>query len=336
MKRCVVVILNWNGEGHLRRFLEGTLRCSAEADVAVADNGSTDGSVEYVESNFPMVRLIRFAENYGFAEGYNRAIAELEGYEYVVLLNSDVEVENGWLQPLLAQLDEDDTIAAVGPKILDLHRRDSFEYAGAAGGYIDYLGYPFCRGRLLNCCERDEGQYDDVRELFWVSGAAMCCRRSVFMELGGFCGEFFAHQEEIDLCWRMQLSGYRVVVVPKSRVWHLGGGTLQKSSARKVYFNHRNNLAMLLRCATPVQRVVVCVLRPLLDGAAALSYLLGGDVKAMMAVGRAYRDFFGMHRRLQQQRNAIRQHGVTESKYIYRGSIVLRYLFGRRFFKNLM
>lgn len=336
MKCCAVVVLNWNGEHHLRNFLADVVSRSTEADVVVADNGSTDGSVEYVESLAPSVRLIRLDRNYGFAEGYNRAIEQLAEYEYVVLLNSDVKVEEGWLQPLLARMESDGGIAAVGPKILDLNRPDHFEYAGAAGGYIDYLGYPFCRGRILNCCERDEGQYDDVREVFWVGGAAMCCRTSVFMALGGFCGEFFAHQEEIDLCWRMQLAGYRVVIEPSSRVWHLGGGTLQKSSARKVYFNHRNNLAMLLRCATPVQRLAVCVLRPFLDAAAAFSYLLGGDVQAMKAVVCAYRDFFGMHRLLQQQRRKIRQQRRAESPNIYRGSIVLRYLLGRKVFKNLM
>jgi hypothetical protein len=214
--------------------------------------------------------------------------------------------------------------------------RDRFEYAGASGGYIDYLGYPFCRGRILEATERDEGQYDDRRDLFWVSGAAFCCRAELFKALGGFCGEFFAHMEEIDLCWRMQLAGWRVVVEPRSRVWHLGGGTLQSSSPQKRFYNHRNNLAMLFRCASPMQRVVVAVVRPLLDLAAALSYGMGGDWASAKAVWRAYRDFMAWHRRLSHERREIQRTAVSRSQYIYNGIIPLRYLLGWRKFDKLM
>lgn len=214
--------------------------------------------------------------------------------------------------------------------------RSRFEYAGAAGGYIDFLGYPFCRGRILRTVEEDRGQYDDARDLFWVSGAAFCCRADVFRALGGFDDDFFAHMEEIDLCWRMQLAGYRVRIVPQSRVYHLGGGTLQTDSPSKVFYNHRNNLAMLFKCSSPGQRVLVALLRPALDLLAALSYLVQGRADNFRAVFRAWRDFLRWHGVLSRKRRAIRGARKSESRYIYRGSILLRYLLGRRVFGKLM
>ena len=331
-----VVILNWNGAAHLRRFLPSVIATTRGADIVVADNGSTDGSVEVLEREFPTIRRVVLDRNYGFAEGYNRALAELEEYDVFVLLNSDVEPAEGWLEPLVEVLERDERVAAVGSKILSLTERDRFEYAGGAGGYIDYLGSPFCRGRILNATECDEGQYDDCREVFWVSGAAFCCRAEVYRRLGGFCGEFFAHMEEIDLCWRMQLAGLRVVVEPRSKVWHLGGGTLNVASPQKSFYNHRNNLAMLFRCATPVQRAVVAVVRPILDCAAAVSYLLGGHVAAAKAVVRAYRDFLAWHGRLAKERKKIRGEAVSESRCVYKGISPLRYIFGCRKFEKLM
>ena len=238
MNRVAVVILNYNGEHHLRRFLPSVVEGSEGADIVVADNGSTDGSLTLLDAEFPTVRKVVLDKNYGFAEGYNRALAELAEYDSYVLLNSDVQTPKGWLEPLVERLYSAPDIAAVGPKILSVVNPDKFEYAGAAGGFIDYLGYPFCRGRILSVTETDDGQYDDSREVFWVSGAAFCVKREVYNALGGLCGEFFAHMDEIDLCWRMQLAGWRVVVEPKSCVYHLGGGTLQTSSPRKIYFNH--------------------------------------------------------------------------------------------------
>ena len=281
------------------------------------------------------MRVIRLDRNYGFAGGYNRAISEMTS-EYVLLLNSDVEVTEGWWQPLVEVLDGEADVAVVAPKLLADAQRDMFEYAGAAGGFIDYLGYPFCRGRILSVTEIDEGQYDDSREVFWVSGAAFCGKREVYNALGGLCGEFFAHMEEIDLCWRMQLAGWRVVVEPKSCVYHLGGGTLKSTSPRKIYFNHRNNLAMLFRCASPLQRCVVAVVRPLLDMAAAASYIAGGDVKGAKAVFSAWYDFLHWHSRLASERRVIRSDVKSESYNIYKGMIVLRYLFGGRKFKDLL
>ena len=333
--RTAVVILNYNGEQHLRRFLPSVIANTRGADIIVADNGSTDSSLQLLATEFSSVRTIALEQNYGFAEGYNRALAPLTEYEYFVLLNSDVQTPEGWLEPLVARLDSDSSIAVTAPKILSVEQPEMFEYAGAAGGYIDYLGYPFCRGRILSTIEKDCGQYDDARELFWVSGAAFCVRSSVYQSLGGLCGDFFAHMEEIDLCWRMQLAGWKVVVEPKSRVYHLGGGTLATQSPRKVFLNHRNNLAMLFRCASPMQRAVVAIVRPLTDLAAAMSYLAKGDTKAFKAVFAAWGDFIRWHSRLSRERKAIRSAVKQESKYIYKGVIVLSYLIGRRKFDKL-
>ena len=336
MTSAAVVILNWNGTEHLRRFLPSVVRTTpAWAEVVVADNGSTDGSVEMLGREFPEVRVVRLDRNYGFAGGYNRAIAQVEA-DYCVLLNSDVETTEGWLEPLVGRLDADPTVAAVAPKLLSYTQRDMFEYAGASGGFIDWFGYPFCRGRVLQCVEQDKGQYDDPRDVFWATGAAFCCRADLFRQLGGFDADFFAHMEEIDLCWRMQLAGYRIRIEPRSRVYHLGGGTLASTSPSKVYYNHRNNLAMLYKCATPCQRIVVALVRPWLDLMAAVSYLLQGRTAHFKAVGRAWRDFLRWHGMLAAKRRNIRGRAVGRPVGIYYGSIVLRYLLGRKRFGNLL
>ncbi len=332
-----IVILNWNGAVHLRRFLSGVVAAAPEGvQVVVADNGSTDESIALLEADFPSVGLIRLDRNYGFAEGYNRALAQLEA-DCFVLLNSDVETPVGWLEPLIAVMEHHPDVAAVAPKLRALTTPDRFEYAGAAGGYIDYLGYPFCRGRILQTTERDGGQYDDARDVFWVSGAAFCCRADIFRSLGGFDARFFAHMEEIDLCWRMQLAGYRVRIVPQSTVYHLGGGTLTPDSPQKIYYNHRNNLAMLVKCASSLQWTLVIALRPALDLLAACTYLMQGKWGAFRAVFRAYRDFLRWHGELLRQRREIRRTGRRlPVRHIYRSSILLRYLFGRRTFGRMM
>ncbi len=332
-----IVILNWNGAVHLRRFLSGVVAAAPEGvQVVVADNGSTDESIALLEADFPSVGLIRLDRNYGFAEGYNRALAQLEA-DCFVLLNSDVETPVGWLEPLIAIMEHHPDVAAVAPKLRALTTPDRFEYAGAAGGYIDYLGYPFCRGRILQTTERDGGQYDDARDVFWVSGASFCCRADVFRSLGGFDARFFAHMEEIDLCWRMQLAGYRVRIVPQSTVYHLGGGTLTPDSPQKIYYNHRNNLAMLVKCASSLQWTLVIALRPALDLLAACTYLMQGKWGAFRAVFRAYRDFLRWHGELLRLRREIRRTGRRlPVRHIYRSSILLRYLFGRRTFGRMM
>ena len=336
MLHAEIVILNWNGAAHLRRFLPSVLAAADGAGGVVADNGSTDESLELLAAAFPQVRVVRLDRNYGFAEGYNRALEQVEA-DVFVLLNSDVETPEGWLAPLLECLERNPDVAAVAPKLRSVDEPDRFEYAGAAGGYIDFWGYPFCRGRILRSVERDTGQYDDEREVFWVSGAAFCCRAEAFRAAGGFDADFFAHMEEIDLCWRLQLAGHRIRIVPASTVYHLGGGTLAPDSPRKVFFNHRNNLAMLYKCASPLQRLAVAVVRPVLDLAAACSYLLQGRAANFRAVFRAYRDFLRWHGALARKRRAIRGAGKARaSAPIYRGSIVLRYLFGGRTFGRMM
>ncbi|WP_303642273.1 glycosyltransferase family 2 protein [uncultured Alistipes sp.] len=332
-----IVILNWNGRDHLRTFLPSVVAAApAGVGVTVADNGSTDDSAEVLAREFPTVRVVRLGRNYGFAEGYNRALREVDA-ECFVLLNSDVETPAGWLEPLLEVLEREPDVAAVAPKLRSWRDRASFEYAGAAGGYLDLLGYPFCRGRILRCVERDEGQYDDERDVFWVSGAAFCCRAEVFRELGGFDASFFAHMEEIDLCWRMRIAGRRVRIVPRSAVYHLGGGTLKAQSPAKAYFNHRNNLAMLFKCAPAPQRLLTAVVRPPLDALAALSYLAQGRWRNFCAVGRAWWWFLRHHRELARARRRIQAtRRAFAGTYIYRGSIVLRYLAGRRTFGRMM
>lgn len=333
MAKLSVVILNYNGRHHLERFLGSVVaNTSADAEVVIADNHSTDDSLVWLRLNHPGLRVIALDKNYGFAGGYNRALRQVDS-PYVLLLNSDVEVTDGWWQPLVEALDSDESVAAVAPKLRSVERRDEFEYAGAAGGYIDYLGYPFCRGRILSTVERDEGQYDTSRELFWGSGAALCCRRNIFFEVGGFDESFFAHMEEIDLQWRMQLAGYRILCVPQSTVYHLGGGTLPASSF-KLYLNHRNNLAMLFKCASPMQRCVVAVVRPFTDMAEALAHLLTLHPHRAWAVMRAWITFIGWHKRLAKARREVVRR--AEVKHIYRFSIVVRYLCGWRKFNSMM
>ena len=333
MARRSVVILNWNGRRHLERYLPSVVaHTEGDAEVVVADNGSTDDSLQWLRLNYPDVRVIRLDRNYGFAGGYNRALREVES-EYVLLLNSDVEVTAGWWQPLVEVLDTESDVAAVAPKLLADMERTKFEYAGAAGGFIDYLGYPFCRGRILSNVEEDRGQYDNRRDIFWASGAAMCCRRELFESLGGFDEDFFAHMEEIDLQWRMQLAGWRIVVEPKSVVYHLGGGTLSTSS-RKIFLNHRNNLAMLFKCASPMQRAVVAVVRPATDMLEVLVNLVTLHPQRAWAIVRAWGEFIAWHGVLSRKRKAVVRTKKVDN--IYRNSIVLRYIFGGRKFNNMM
>lgn len=291
-KRIAVVILNWNGAAMMRRFLPNVLEGSGgEAEVIVADNGSTDDSCAVVEREFPEVRLLRLPENYGFAEGYNRALAEVDAEVYV-LLNSDVEVERGWLVPLLAYLDAHPEVAAVQPKVLSHAERRRFEYAGAAGGYMDAYGYPYCRGRLFDTVEMDEGQYDEPGRVFWATGAALMVRAADWRAAGGLDGRFFAHQEEIDFCWRLGARGRGVACVPASKVWHVGGASLEQGNPRKTFLNFRNNLMMLYKNLPEHRLRPVMRLRFWLDYLAALRFLLGGDWANAAAVRRARKEFF--------------------------------------------
>lgn len=250
--KTAVVILNWNTEGFLRKFLPGLLRSCAKvpgAETVVADNASTDGSLKVMAEEFPQVRTLRFEKNLGFTGGYNRAFAELsegpDAPEYFLLINSDIEVPESWLGPLVEWMDSHPECGACAPKLHSWQERDFFEYAGAAGGYIDRFGYPFCRGRIMGRVEEDKGQYDSPADVFWATGACLMVRSSVYRKLGGLDERFFAHMEEIDMCWRMQLEGWKVTVVPSSTVYHVGGGTLPATSPFKLFLNYRNNLLML-------------------------------------------------------------------------------------------
>lgn len=332
--RTAVVILNWNGRKLLERYLPSVVQHTPDAEIVVADNGSTDDSLLWLRMHHPEVKSVVLDCNYGFAGGYNRALREVDA-DYVVLLNSDVEVTDGWLEPLVEVLDQNADIAVVAPKLRSVNEPRCFEYAGAAGGFIDYLGYPFCRGRILATVEEDCGQYDERRDIFWASGAAMCCRREVFLQMGGFDEDFFAHMEEIDLQWRMQLAGWRIAVEPRSVVYHLGGGTLP-ASPNKIYLNHRNNLAMLFKCSSPGQRAVVAVVRPLTDMVEALAHLLLLRPHNAWAILRAWWAFIGWHKGLgAKRREVVRREGVT-IRGIYPRSIVVRYLFGKRTFNKMM
>lgn len=285
--RIAIVILNWNGLEMLRRFLPSVLKYSApEGRVIVADNGSTDGSFEMLVHDFAEVDLLPLRHNYGFAWGYNLALAEIDA-PYYLLLNSDVEVSEGWLRPLLAYMEAHPEVAACQPKLLSERHRTQFEYAGAAGGMLDYLGYPFCRGRLFQSVEHDEGQYDTPTPLLWASGAALLIRQSDWKESGGFDDRFFAHQEEIDLCWRLRARGRGIACVPESRVWHVGGGTLDMDNPRKTLLNFRNNLFLLYKNLPDDELKPVMRCRRWLDALAALRFLLKGDVANYRAVRRA-------------------------------------------------
>ena len=285
-----IVILNWNGADMLRRFLPSVIEHSPEAEVIVADNGSTDESLQLLAKQFPGIRVLTFDHNYGFAEGYNKAIAQVES-ELCLLLNSDVRVEEGWLQPMLNYMEQHPEVAACQPKIRCEWAPHMLEYAGACGGYIGRLGFPFCRGRILGTVERDEGQYDSIASVAWATGAALLIRRDIYINAGGLDGRFFAHQEEIDLCWRLRSRGYGIVCIPQSVVYHVGGGTLPKESPRKAYLTFRNNLLLLYKNLPEktFNRVMHC--RRLLDAAAALHFLVGGHWAACRAVLKAHRDF---------------------------------------------
>ena len=336
MISTAVVILNWNGRQHLEQFLPSVVRHTPkQVRIIVADNGSSDNSVSFVKVNYPTVEIIELKDNHGFAKGYNLALEQVDA-EWFVLLNSDVEVTEGWLEPLVAAITNDPNVGAVAPKLHSYGYREQFEYAGAAGGYIDILGYPFCRGRILSTLEQDNGQYNDKREVFWASGAAFCCRAELFRRLGGFDADFFAHMEEIDLCWRMQLMGYKIMVEPRSLVYHLGGGTLPNDSPRKLYLNYRNNLSMLFKCSPMWQRCLVAVARPIADGLSAVVYLVKGQRELARAVWQAYREFFLRHKELGEKRKAVRSNVKQESHTIYRGSIVLRYALGGKTFEKMM
>ena len=295
MEKVAIVILNWNGEKMLRQYLSSVMQYSQdEATVYVADNASTDGSLAMLRAEFPEVRLIELDKNWGFAEGYNQALRQIEA-EYYLLLNSDIEVTPHWLTPMIALMDAQQDVAACQPKLLSIYNRQTFEYAGASGGYIDRLGYPFCRGRVFETVEQDEGQYDDPTDVHWATGAALMIRAKDYWDVGGLDARFFAHNEEIDLCWRLRIRGQRIVCVPESYVYHVGGGTLPKSNPMKTFLNFRNNLTMLYKCLPEAELKAVMRWRWWLDYLAAWETLILnrnlGDFKAIYRARRAFKQW---------------------------------------------
>jgi len=297
VKQVAVIILNWNGEKLLREYLPSVVANTnpAIADVIVADNGSSDSSCELLHTEFPTVKLIEFSENYGFAEGYNKAIDLIKDqYKYTVLLNSDVKIDCDWLTPLYDFMESHPNAGAAQPKIKSLSEPDKFEYAGACGGFLDKNGYPYCRGRIFDTVETDRGQYDTPIKIAWASGAALMIVNKLYLNVGGLDKEFFAHMEEIDLCWRILLAGKEIWVVPSSQVYHLGGGSLPATNPRKTYLNFRNNLLMLHKNLPNRTRNSTLLRRRLLDTIAWGKYILSGDKENAAAIFKAHRDFAKM------------------------------------------
>jgi GT2 family glycosyltransferase len=323
LNKVSVVILNYNGERLLQQYLPSVVQHTDNAQIIVADNGSTDQSVDYVKVNFPAIEIIQLEENHGFCGGYNLALQKIES-TYYVLLNSDVEVTPDWLSPLIELLEKDSQIAAVQPKILSYQQKDHFEYAGAGGGYLDSFGYPFCRGRLFNYTEKDSGQYNDTREVFWASGACMVIRSEVYHKLGGLDETFFAHMEEIDLCWRIQRSGLKVLYCGASTVYHVGAGTLSRSNPRKTYFNFRNGLSLICKHLPGIQLLYKLPIRLLLDYLAALKFLVEGHGADGKAVLQAHYDFFRTLGNTRINRKELKQYPYT-ARNIYNGLAPLEY-----------
>jgi GT2 family glycosyltransferase len=315
MKKTAIVILNWNGIGYLKMFLGTVLKHSKDPDteVFVADNGSTDGSADWVQENFKEVKLILFDTNYGFAGGYNMAIDRLET-KYVVLINSDIEVSEGWLDPLVSYMEKNSDMAACQPKILSYYRKDYFEHAGGAGGFIDKYGYPFCRGRILNVAEKDKGQYDDKADIFWSSGACMIVRADAWRKCGGFDADFFAHMEEIDLCWRFSKAGFRTGFNPESIVYHIGGGALAYDSPFKIYLNFRNSLYMLYKNLPDDKLFSVLFIRRILDGLAAIMFLAKGRLSYFKAVLNAHKSYCKNLSELRRKREIVKNLAVSNKQ----------------------
>jgi GT2 family glycosyltransferase len=331
--RIAVVILNWNGRKFLEKFLPSLLtHNSNNVEIIVADNASKDDSVDFLLKTYPSVKIIRHQKNHGFAQGYNLALEQVEA-DYYILLNSDIEVTQNWIQPIIDLMESDRNIAACQPKILSYHETHKFEYAGAAGGFIDKYGYPFCRGRMFLSIENDEGQYDDTTEIFWATGACMFVRADLFHQFGGLDADFFAHMEEIDFCWRLKNEGYRIMYCPASVVFHIGGGTLPKASWKKTYLNFRNNCILLYKNLPGNLLVEVFAKRLLLDGIAAMKFLVTAGFKDFFAVSRAHFSFYRTLGKTRQKRKKIK-HGQVNK--VYQKNIVFEYyLRGKKKFTDL-
>ena len=323
--KTAIVILNWNGRSWLENFLPSVIMYSKDAEIFVIDNGSTDDSVSFLNENFRSVIIIKNNKNLGFAGGYNTGLNKIHA-EYYILLNSDIEVTKDWIEPIIELMEIDNNIAACQPKLLNYNKKTKFEYAGASGGFIDNLGYPFCRGRIFNNLEEDKGQYNDAIEIFWATGACLFIRTDLFWNVGGFDEDFFCHQEEIDLCWRLKNKGYKMMVQPNSKVYHVGGGTLNEDSPYKTYLNFRNNLYMIFKNIPLSYLFFVISIRLILDAVAAFSFLIQGKgLQHFWAIGKAHFVFYVTVPRLISKRQKIKQIKKLTGKFnwsiIYRNKL---------------
>lgn len=338
MKKVSVVILNWNGRNLLEEFLPSVIRYTTHPDIeiVVADNGSTDDSLMFLQTKYPQIKRIALSDNYGFADGYNRALRDINA-EYFVLLNSDVEVTENWLLPVIEHLDNDQSIAAAQPKILAQKNKSYFEYAGASGGFLDKYGYPFCRGRIFKTVEEDRSQYNLPIDILWATGACLIVRSKDFFDVGGFDVSFFAHMEEIDLCWRLNCRGRRIICLPSSTVYHVGAATLKKESPRKTFLNFRNNLLMLYKNLPQESLKKVMIIRLILDYIAAFQFAVFGKYANAKEVIKAHRDFYANRKAYR----AARQENLAKStctfiRTIYPKSILAAYYLKRiRLFSKL-
>ncbi len=327
MTKLAIVILNWNGRKYLEKFLPTLVKyLPTYAEIIVADNASSDDSVAFMRSAYPSIRVIENDRNAGFAEGYNIALKQVEA-TYYCLLNSDIEVTENWIEPIIEQMDANEKIAAVQPKMLSYDRRDEFEYAGAAGGFVDKYGYPFCRGRVFGHLEKDSGQYDTVMDVFWATGAALFVRSDVYHTMGGLDPDFFAHMEEIDFCWRIKNAGYKIKVNPASVVYHIGGGTLPKNNSYKTYLNFRNNLFLLLKNLPENRLRKTLVVKFFLDQMAAGSFLLQGHFKDFTAVYKAMLHFYRNYQACKAKRNTLPKLAFSDT---YPESVVFLHYFKRK------
>lgn len=322
-----IVILNWNGENQLNKYLPSVLKFTNASDyeIVVVDNGSTDNSVQLIKDDYPSIRLICFEENYGFAGGYQKALEIIQA-KYYVLLNSDVRVSEGWLDHLVKRAENNPEISAIQPKILSDRDSEYFEHAGAAGGMIDKYAYPFCRGRIMATIEKDKGQYNHSCDIFWASGAALFIRSEAYHQAGGLDPRFFAHMEEIDLCWRLNNLGHRIVYEPQSTVYHWGGATLDYNNPRKLYLNFRNSLITLYKNSTSNHPTIVLAMRFAIDTVAGIKFFLTFDLKSLKALYRAHQDFLKMRPELKREREELHQN-IIKKKHstILNGSIVFQY-----------
>ncbi|MFN4082659.1 MAG: glycosyltransferase family 2 protein [Bacteroidia bacterium] len=328
LPKVAVVIIHWNNKHLLEKFLPSVLASTYKnLEIVVADNNSSDDSVEWLKKIYPQLTVLALPQNYGYAGGYNNALPQIKA-DYFVLLNNDVEVTPGWIEPVIDALENTPKAVAAQPKILQYNKRNFFEYAGAAGGYIDMLGYAFCKGRLFEYLEEDNGQYDDIFECFWASGACLFIKRQAFFEAGGFDIDFFAHMEEIDLCWRIQLLNYKVIAVNKSVVYHLGGSTLQKASPQKTFLNFKNNLVMLLKNLPICTLIWLLPLRSFLDLLSSIFFLINGMPKHSWAVHRAHAQFFFKFGKWYGMRSKTNKKPFKKLTGTYKGSIVFEHFIG--------